>query len=51
MNKNEVIKTLAEFFMSEFENDAMGVSDWLAQSGQDADEFVAMVQNLKKEND
>lgn len=49
MTKNEVIKTLAEFFIGEFENDPASIGDWLAQAGQDADEFVKIVEELKKE--
>lgn len=39
VNSDAIHKTLAEFFRSEFREDAIGVADWLAQGGQDADEF------------
>ena len=47
MDKDQTIKTLAEFFLDEFAEDAAGVADWLAQSGQDADEFYEAVRALR----
>lgn len=40
---DDIVKTLVEFFRDEFENDAAGVADWLAQGEIDVDEFVAEI--------
>lgn len=40
MNRGEFYQTLAEFFRDSFAEDAAGVGEWLAQSGQDVDEFI-----------
>jgi hypothetical protein len=47
MSKDEVIKTLAEFFMDAFADDPGGVGEWLADSGQDADEFYEAAKSIK----
>ncbi len=41
MSDTHVWKVLAEFFKAEFDNDATSISEWLAQRGDDADEFMA----------
>ncbi len=47
MTKDETIKTLVEFFLEEFSNDAEGVAFWLTQNGQDVDNFYNAVLGLK----
>lgn len=47
MTDNKVIETLAEFFLDGFAEDAAGVGEWLAQSGQDVDNFYPAVEKLK----
>lgn len=41
MNMDEFYATLAEFFRDSFQEDPAGVGEWLAQSGQDVDAFMA----------
>jgi hypothetical protein len=45
--REEVIKTLAEFFLDSFAEDAAGVADWIAQGGQDVDMFYEDVKLIK----
>jgi hypothetical protein len=47
MDKNEVIKTLVEFFLDQFAEDASGVGEWVAQGGQDVDAFYEAVLELR----
>ena len=48
-DKVEYVKSNQNIFIGEFENDPASIGDWLAQAGQDADEFVKIVEELKKE--
>ena len=41
MSRYDLGATLAEFFRDEFASDPAGVADWLAQSDQDVDAFIA----------
>lgn len=45
---DEVMKTLVEFFLEEFSEDGCGVGEWLAQNGQDVDDFVLAVKGIKR---
>ncbi len=40
MNRDDFYAILASFFRDSFEEDPMGVGDWLAQGGQDVDRFI-----------
>lgn len=48
MTENRVIRNLIEFFREEFANDPATVADWIAQGGDDFEEFFAAVQSLDK---
>lgn len=41
MNKDALLKVLAEFLLDELEKDADGVEDWLAQGAEDIDEVLS----------
>lgn len=41
-----IIGVLIEFFREEFANDAASVGDWLAQGGDDPDEFMFALERL-----
>lgn len=47
MDKNEVIRTLVEFFLDQFAEDASGVGEWIAQGEQDVDAFYEAVLDLR----
>lgn len=46
---SDVYKTLMEFFIDSFAEDAILVSEWLAQGGQDADSFYETVLDMKRQ--
>ena len=46
MDEDTVWKTLIEFFREEFDADPDAVAEWLAQSGQDADIFIAVLDRV-----
>ena len=46
-SNERLIQTLVEFFLDQFSEDAIGVAEWLAQGGQDADDFVPSVERLR----
>jgi hypothetical protein len=46
MQQDVFYTTLAEFFRDSFSEDPIGVGDWLAQSGQDVDTFIAELHRL-----
>lgn len=41
--RKTVIDVLAEFFQDSFDDDPMGVGDWLAQNGTSVDLFIELV--------
>jgi len=47
MNKDQLIEHLANFFLHEFREDAVGVAEWLVESEgiEDVDTFVEAVQS------
>ncbi len=47
MDEND-IRTLCEFFLDGFDNDPSGVRDWLAQGGENDDEFLKAVRAFAK---
>jgi hypothetical protein len=47
ISRDELVRDLVEFFLDGFEEDAVGVGDWLAQGDYDADEFYEAVLDLK----
>lgn len=47
MTNDQVIALLCEFFIDEFQEDAIGVGYWLAQGGQDADVVYPAVKALR----
>ena len=43
MDRQNVFKLLAEFFMDSFREDSVGVGDWVAQGGDDIDELISIL--------
>lgn len=43
---NDIIKALIEFFNNEFDNDPLGVADWIAQGDIEVEEFINRVKDL-----
>lgn len=48
MTRDQLIGLLCEFFEDQFNEDAIGVGDWLAQGDNDADEVFEAVQELRR---
>lgn len=46
-SKIEIMSILIEFFFENFDEDPIGVADWIDQKGLDRDKFIEDVESLK----
>jgi hypothetical protein len=51
MTDQHAIKVLIEFFREEFKQDPMATSEWLAQGGDDPQEFLAAIERLQQQEE
>ena len=47
MTDQVITQTLVEFFVEAFAEDPVGVGDWLAQGGQDVDQFLKDLEQFR----
>jgi len=47
-SKAEMLNILIEFFLENFDEDPIGVAEWVEQRGLDTDKFLEDVESLRK---